>query len=99
MTICLYFNEPCLLVGETGCGKTTLAQHLAEIFHKKLYIYNMSQNSDAVDLVGGYKPIEAQFYIKQILTEYVRMFGKVANLESNHKFLNSLQLLFRKAKF
>lgn len=39
----LYFAEPCLLVGDTGCGKTTLVQHIADIFYKKLYVYNMNQ--------------------------------------------------------
>lgn len=29
---CLYFDEPCLLVGDTGCGKTTLTQHCADLF-------------------------------------------------------------------
>ena len=38
----MYFDEPCLLVGDTGCGKTTMAQHCAEIFGKKLYVYNMN---------------------------------------------------------
>ena len=53
----LYFNEPCLLIGDTGCGKTTLAQHISDIFYKKLYVYNMNQGSDAIDLIGGFKPI------------------------------------------
>src|SRR5204862_5340664 len=30
-------NEPVLLVGETGCGKTTVCQVLAETFRKNLY--------------------------------------------------------------
>ena len=43
ITTCLFLNEPCLLIGDTGCGKTTLVQHLSEVFYKKLYVYNMNQ--------------------------------------------------------
>jgi midasin len=34
------FNEPVLLVGPTGCGKTTVCQILAEINGKSLRILN-----------------------------------------------------------
>ena len=44
ITSCLLFDEPCLLVGDTGSGKTTMSQHITQdIFNKKLHIYNMNQ--------------------------------------------------------
>ena len=36
----LEFNEPVLLVGSTGCGKTTVCQILADIKEKELRILN-----------------------------------------------------------
>jgi midasin (ATPase involved in ribosome maturation) len=46
--------EPVLLTGETGVGKTTAIQHLAEMLRVQLRIVNLSQDSEFMDLVGGY---------------------------------------------
>lgn len=43
---CILNDEACLLVGDTGCGKTTLTQHCAQLLGKKLHIYNLSEGSD-----------------------------------------------------
>ncbi|KAL4485768.1 hypothetical protein ABPG72_012308 [Tetrahymena utriculariae] len=96
---CLAFNEPCLLVGDTGCGKTTMAQHVAEQFRKKIYIYNMNQGSDAIDLIGGFKPIDVRLLLKKILVKYIKHFEKVANLEANKTFIDSLTKLYQSKNY
>jgi midasin len=35
-------NEPVLLVGETGTGKTTAVQEIAKVVGKKLHVFNMN---------------------------------------------------------
>lgn len=50
-------NEPILLVGETGCGKTTVCQVIAEALGKKLAIVNCHQNSETSDIIGAQRPI------------------------------------------
>lgn len=50
-------NEPVLLVGETGCGKTTVVQLLAEAIQKKLHIVNAHQNTETGDLIGSQRPV------------------------------------------
>ncbi|RDW65425.1 midasin [Coleophoma crateriformis] len=50
-------NEPVLLVGETGCGKTTVCQMLAEAFGKELHIVNAHQNTETGDLIGAQRPV------------------------------------------
>ncbi|KAG9231753.1 P-loop containing nucleoside triphosphate hydrolase protein, partial [Amylocarpus encephaloides] len=50
-------NEPVLLVGETGCGKTTVCQMLAEAFRKDLNIVNAHQNTETGDLIGAQRPV------------------------------------------
>jgi midasin len=36
-------KEPVLLVGETGCGKTKVVQHLAHLLNKTLIVLNLNQ--------------------------------------------------------
>ena len=50
-------EEPVLLVGETGGGKTTIVQRLAEASGAELLVQNLSLQTDAGDLLGGYRPI------------------------------------------
>ena len=57
VTIITKHAEPCLLVGETGAGKTTIVQQLAQTLGHKLVVVNLSQQSEVGDLLGGYKPI------------------------------------------
>lgn len=53
ISCCIENFEPILLVGETGCGKTSSLQYLAEVLNKQLIVINMSQQSETVDLLGG----------------------------------------------
>ncbi|KAL2888066.1 hypothetical protein HOO65_040403 [Ceratocystis lukuohia] len=50
-------NEPVLLVGDTGCGKTTVCQVLAEAVGKQLHIVNAHQNTETGDLIGSQRPV------------------------------------------
>ena len=56
---CLSNNEPALLVGETGCGKTTICQVMSALLNRRLTIVNCHQNSEAADLLGSYRPIRS----------------------------------------
>ena len=53
---CWQHEEPVLLVGETGTGKTTVCQRLAHQLGCKLHIVNCNQHTEAADLLGGYRP-------------------------------------------
>ena len=46
-------REPCLLVGETGIGKTAAISELARLCGPELVSINLSQQSDSSDLLGG----------------------------------------------
>ena len=50
-------NEPVLLVGETGSGKTTMCQTLAKICGKTLFTLNAHQNTESSDLIGSQRPL------------------------------------------
>ena len=50
---CLKNREPVLLVGETGCGKTTLCQVFAsQVTHQSLMQINCHQNTETSDFIG-----------------------------------------------
>jgi len=60
-------NEPVLLVGETGCGKTTVCQLLAQAMQKTLHTVNAHQNTETADLIGAQRPIRNRAHIEQQL--------------------------------
>ncbi|GFX29237.1 midasin [Trichonephila clavipes] len=84
---CVYHKEPVLLVGETGTGKTSIVQQLAELTNQTLTVVNMSQQSDSVDLIGGYKPIDFTLALKPIKNEFDNLFPMSLDVEKNSKFL------------
>ena len=53
----LEFSEPVLIVGETGCGKTTIVQLLAKIRNQQLYSVNCHMHSESADFLGGLRPV------------------------------------------
>lgn len=53
----LKFNEPVLLVGETGCGKTSACEIYAQAIGRHLSTINCHQNTETSDLLGGQRPI------------------------------------------
>jgi midasin len=65
-------NEPILLVGETGCGKTSICQVMAELQRKQLYTVNAHQNTETGDLIGAQRPIRNRAAIEIQLRDDLR---------------------------
>ena len=53
----LHQNEPVLLVGETGAGKTSVCDVLAAAAGRRLHSFNCHQSTDSADLLGGQRPV------------------------------------------
>ncbi|KAK1027794.1 AAA ATPase midasin [Friedmanniomyces endolithicus] len=83
-------REPLLLVGETGVGKTTAVQHLASHLGKKLEPFNLSQQSEAGDLLGGFKPVTARSLIIPMKDEFDELFLASFSMSKNQQFLDLL---------
>ncbi|TKA67352.1 hypothetical protein B0A55_09682, partial [Friedmanniomyces simplex] len=83
-------REPLLLVGETGVGKTTAVQHLATHLGKKLEPFNLSQQSEAGDLLGGFKPVTARSLIIPMKDEFDELFPASFSVSKNQQFLELL---------
>eukprot|EP00347_Sterkiella_histriomuscorum_P024492 403330924 len=85
------FDESILLVGETGTGKTTQVQQIAKILNKKIHIFNMNQNTDSADLLGGFKPVDLKFLLKPIYEKFLYVFRSIFKSDKNQKFLDLAQ--------
>ncbi|KAJ0755641.1 putative von Willebrand factor, type A, AAA+ ATPase domain, midasin, midasin, AAA lid domain 7 [Helianthus annuus] len=85
------YNEPVLLVGETGTGKTTMVQHLAARIGQKLTVLNLSQQSDVADLLGGFKPMDAQFLCLPLYKDFETLFRRTFSSKDNESFLAILR--------
>jgi energy-coupling factor transporter ATP-binding protein EcfA2 len=78
VSACLAHSEPVLLVGETGCGKTTVFQLLADVHRKPLRILNCHQNTEAADLLGSLRPVRGRSSLQERLAEIKRTLQDLA---------------------
>ena len=75
LAACVVLDEPALLVGETGNGKTSVIQALAGACGAQLLVYNMNVQSDSADLLGGFKPVHLRQIAVSLLARFERIFA------------------------
>ncbi|XP_055690608.1 midasin [Lutzomyia longipalpis] len=83
-------NEPILLVGETGVGKTSAVQYLAHQTAHKLVVVNMNNQSDISDLVGGFKPVDLHYVVTPLFQDFQYLIRTTFDAGKNEKFLTSM---------
>lgn len=89
-------KEPILLVGETGCGKTTAIQQLARVLNKTLVVQNLSLSTDSSDLLGGYKPVTIRHLVLPMYETFLQLFQDTFSQTGNLEFLQRVGTMFRK---
>jgi midasin len=99
ISVAVAMNEPVLLVGETGTGKTTIVQRLASQLGRKLTVMNMSQQSDSTDLLGGFKPIDGLMLAAPLRERFEVLFSATFSVTQNGPFLESIKKTFKKKKW
>lgn len=99
IAVCVSQNEPVLLVGETGTGKTSAVQYLAALCNRSLVVVNMSQQSDSTDLIGGFKPIETRQLVAPVREDFENLFCETFSRKQNVKFLANIQQCFGQRKW
>ncbi|KAJ3030565.1 UNVERIFIED_CONTAM: AAA ATPase midasin [Siphonaria sp. JEL0065] len=99
LAVCVSMQESVLLTGETGTGKTTIIQQLANMCGKSLTVINMSQQSDSTDLLGGFKPVEATMIAMPMLERFEAIFSRTFSSTANAPFLESVRSAYIKKKW
>lgn len=89
--VAVRMSEPVLLVGETGIGKTTVVQQLADLLGYKLTVVNMSQQSEVGDLLGGFKPVNVRSLAMPLKDEFDELFSVTGiSVTKNQKYIEQL---------
>lgn len=92
-------RETVLLVGETGTGKTTAVQEIARVSGREMHVFNLNQNTDSADLLGGFKPVDLKYLLKPIYENFLSLFlGLFTKTPNNQKFLDLTQRCYENSK-
>ena len=83
-------SEPVLLVGETGVGKTSAVQHLADSVGKRLQSVNLNQQTESSDLLGGFKPVDFDHFMVPVRSKFEALFQTTFSAKDNVKFMAHL---------
>jgi midasin len=84
-------RESILLVGETGTGKTTSVQHAAKLTRTPLVVLNLSNQSEASDLLGGFRPVDARVPAGRLQETFVELFGETFSRKKNKAFEDAVR--------
>ncbi|KAI0338876.1 P-loop containing nucleoside triphosphate hydrolase protein [Trametopsis cervina] len=92
-------QEPILLTGETGTGKTSIVSHLASLLRKPLISLNLSNQTEASDIVGGFKPVDARVPAIELHERFSEMFGRTFSRKKNAHFEESVRKAVQEGKW
>lgn len=96
---CVAMDEPVLLVGETGSGKTTSVQELANMTRRKLVVQNLSLSTDASDLFGGFRPVSLRQLFLPCYEQFLSLFHETFSSSQNSEFVLVVAQTFRKQQW
>ena len=74
--MCIKKKEPVLIVGETGVGKTSAIQYLANSTNHQLVAVNLNQQTESCDLIGGIKPVNVEHYLMPVYADFEKAFSE-----------------------
>ncbi|KAA8497714.1 Midasin [Porphyridium purpureum] len=96
---CVQHKEPALLVGESGCGKTTSVQAMARLCGAELVVLNMSQKTDVAELVGGFRPVEPERDVHELVVLAEPLLAASLSVHKNARFFDALRKAVRKKQY
>ena len=78
------------MIGETGIGKTTACQLLAENRNQSLHILNCNHQTETSDFIGGYRPNRHRGVICRRLREEAAKFSiPIASIRGDGHFIDA----------
>lgn len=91
----LAHNEPVLLVGETGSGKTSVCQYVAQARSSRLHVVNCHQNTETGDLLGSQRPIRSRSTLQEgLLQEALAVLSQnTAGMDVEYDYATALEAL------
>ncbi|KAF3938326.1 Midasin [Dactylella cylindrospora] len=99
ISVCVNTAEPALLVGETGTGKTTAVQYLANVLGIKLTVHNFSQQTESSDLMGGFQPMDLPRHGLDMAISFDLLFRKTFPSKKNIAFLEQFDQAVNKRQW
>lgn len=66
---CVAMSWPCLLVGTSCSGKSTVVKSLADLSNKKLVQIGLAPSSDVNELLGGFEQVDAKADQQNLVSE------------------------------
>ena len=87
------------VIGETGVGKTTIMQKLAERLGAKLVVQNLNVQSEASDLIAGIRPLRMKRIARSVYDEFLRLFPMRFRRNSNAPFLSAMAMALEKGQW
>lgn len=95
----LALSEPVLLTGETGTGKTSAVTYLASLLRRPLISLNLSQQTEASDLLGGFRPVDARVRGSELMEQWSELFGGTFSRKRNAGFEDSVRKAVREGRW
>ncbi|PAV80645.1 hypothetical protein WR25_15997 [Diploscapter pachys] len=99
IAVCVSSNEPVLLVGETGVGKTSVVQALADLLGQELRVVNLSATSDSDELIQGYKPTTIAKLIGPFNELFHDTLRQAIDPQKNANFFENIQKCLIQGRF
>ncbi|KAG1851990.1 hypothetical protein C8R48DRAFT_836267 [Suillus tomentosus] len=95
----LALSEPVLLTGETGTGKTSAVTYLASLLRRPLISLNLSHQTEASDLLGGFRPVDARVRGSELMEHWSELFGRTFSRKRNAGFEDGLRKAVREGRW
>jgi midasin len=95
----LALSEPVLLTGETGTGKTSAVTYLASLLRRPLISLNLSHQTEASDLLGGFRPVDARVRGSELMEHWSELFGGTFSRKRNASFEDTLRKAVREGRW
>ncbi|KAG2155783.1 uncharacterized protein EDB93DRAFT_1101572 [Suillus bovinus] len=95
----LALSEPVLLTGETGTGKTSAVTYLASLLRRPLISLNLSHQTEASDLLGGFRPVDARVRGSELMEHWSDLFGRTFSRKRNAGFEDGLRKAVREGRW